>query len=148
MAEQSETYNVSIRFDALHIGEGALTLNLLVYPTSAYFGLITGSGEISAAVEPKMPPVHIHQATGMYQTRQNPKTLLVHVTGEYLESVPTPGRGSFVGPFSASCAVDTDWNGEGTFAYGRFQAGRCVVTRTGETSRAEPPLIAAENVPA
>ena len=148
MTELSEAYRVSIRFDALHIGEGALTLDLLVYPSSVFFGLINGRGNISAAVDPKMPPVHVRQVTGMYQTRQNPKTMLVHVTGEYVETLPPPSIGSFTGPFSASCAVDTDWNGDGTFTYGNFQAGRCVVTRTGDQARTEAPLIAAEPLPA
>ena len=129
MAELPDLYQVSIRFDALHFSRAALTLNLLVRGGS---GEITGSGEISRSLSPPTPPAHIFQLTGHVQPGQSEDVLHVHVSGDYVESAAPPAIGSFVGPFSASCVVDKQWGGQGTFSYGRYNVGRCVVTKIGE----------------
>jgi hypothetical protein len=139
MAEIDDVQSVSIRFDSLHVSEGALTLNLAVYPMSAKFGQIKGSGSISRSLMPSEPPVQLHQVMGMYQTAPD-GTRLVHVAGEYLQSAPPPARGTFLGQFSASCSVDSGWNGRGDFIYGRWQVSPCVVTNIG-AEPAEAPLI-------
>jgi hypothetical protein len=129
MAELPDLYEVSIRFDALHFSRAALTLNLLVRAGS---GEITGSGEISRSLSPPTPPAHIFQLTGHVEPGQSEDVLHVHVSGEYVESLKPPAIGSISGPFSASCVVDRQWGGQGTFSYGRYNVGRCVVTNIGE----------------
>jgi len=53
--------------------------------------------------------------------------LLVHVTGQYVVSVPPPGIGSYLAHFSAALAVAKDWNGKGSFEYSGHVITDCTV---------------------
>ncbi|HEX8223671.1 MAG TPA: hypothetical protein VF605_07635 [Allosphingosinicella sp.] len=140
MVELADAQTVSIRFDALHFSEAALTLQLALFPVSAEFGVIKGSGGISRSLMPSEPPVQLPQVTGMYQTGPDNK-LQLHVSGEYLQSAPPPARGTFLGQFSASCTVDADWSGRGYFIYGRWEVGPCVVTDIGLKAGDAPAIM-------
>ncbi|MEO7179084.1 MAG: hypothetical protein ABIW83_09585 [Allosphingosinicella sp.] len=133
MTELDDVQSVSIRFDALHFSEAGLTLDLGLYPISANFGQIRGSGSISRSLMPAEPPAQLHQVVGMYEVDPDGK-LQVHVSGEYLQSVPPPARGTFLGQFSASCSVDSNWQGRGYFIYGRWEVGRCIVSNLSTNS--------------
>jgi hypothetical protein len=125
------------------LGSPVLTLDLAV---NAATGQVNGSGEISQSVTPQSPPYHLGQVTGhVFHTGFQNDTLLVHLTGEYLYSVPPPAIGTFVGPFSAGLAVDRSWTGKGSYSYGRHQVAQCRVRNTSPNAqdtvlRAEPTL--------
>lgn len=125
MTDEAAISTVSIRFDALHIGEGELKLELTIYPlTARWGGGDPGSGTISRSLDPPTPPTRVDRVMGMYQSLTD--GLHFHVSGQYSES------GGAHGPFSASGAVDAGWNGRGAFVYHNFDSDPCVIEREGE----------------
>ena len=124
MTDEARISTVSLRFDALHIGEGELKLDLTLYALTAKWGIIRGGGTISRSLDPPAPPTRVDRVMGMYQSLSD--GLHFHVSGQYSES------GGTSGPFSASGAVDGDWNGRGAFVYHNFDSGPCVITREGD----------------
>ena len=124
MTDEARISTVSIRFDALHIGEGELKLDLTLYALTAKWGIIRGNGSISRSLDPPTPPTQVERVTGMYQNLSDGRHF--HVSGQYVES------GGQTGPFSASGAVDGSWNGRGAFVYHNFDSGPCVIEREGE----------------
>lgn len=121
MADDARISTISLRFDALHFGEGALTLEFTLYAITAQWGMIRGSGSISRSLSPSFPPSQVQRVMGMYQGSGDNRHF--HVSGQYVE----PGGQS--GPFSASGAVDGHWDGRGAFVYHNFDSGPCVITR-------------------
>lgn len=123
MTDETRISTVSLRFDALHIGEGELKLDLQIYAVTARWGIIRGGGTISRSLDPPVPPTQV-RVTGMFQSLDD--GLHFHVSGRYSES------GGGQGPFNASGAVDHSWNGRGAFVYHNFDSGPCVIIREGE----------------
>jgi hypothetical protein len=114
------------------LGSPILELSLSVVEAT---GVADGWGKIGRAVTPEAPAVNIPQITGrVFQTGFDDDLLLVHLTGEFIASVPE-GIGTYVGPFSAAFAVSRDWKGTGAFAYGRFHSERCDVANLGGQAR-------------
>jgi hypothetical protein len=101
VADEAQISKVSIRFDALHIGEGELKLDLTLFALTAHWGLIRGGGTISRSLDPSLPPVRVDRVIGAYQNVDG--KILFHVSGQFVES------GGLSGPFSASGAVDQGW---------------------------------------
>jgi hypothetical protein len=124
VTNEARISTISIRFDALHIGEGELKLNLTLYALTAQWGIIRGGGSISRSLDPPVPPTQVERVMGMYQSVGNSRHF--HVSGQYVES-----QGQ-TGPFSASGAVDGEWNGRGAFVYHNFDSGPCAIEREGE----------------
>ena len=139
-------YFVRLRVEnPILLGSPILDLSLSVIEAT---GLVNGFGDISNSVTPEAPSVHIPQVTGeVFQTGFGGNTLLVHLTGEYIASVRPPAIGTYQGPFSAAFAVERDWNGTGSFAFGRYQVTHCKVANLGEDAR-KAPVAAAERVTA
>ena len=124
MNDEASISKVSIRFDALHFGEGELKLELTLYALSARWGIIRGSGGISRSNAPSFPPVQVEWVNGMYQGLGGDRHF--HVSGQYVEP------GGQTGPFSASGAVDGGWKGRGAFVYHNFDSGPCVIEPEGD----------------
>ncbi|WP_044330438.1 DUF1842 domain-containing protein [Sphingomonas hengshuiensis] len=120
------------------LGAPALRLNLGV---DAGAGKVTGSGEITQSLPPPYGEITIHQLAGdVLHTGFGQDTRLVHLTGQYLVSVPPPAIGTYLAQFSAALAVDASWNGSGSFQYGTNTVSGCTVTNVSEEAK---PLIGA-----
>ena len=127
MAENIGTYIVSVRVQSKLLGSPVLTLNLVVEAAS---GRVVGMGDITQAVTPEAPQVHVTQVTGQINYggfTGDPDQLFVHLIGDYVWSAPPPAIGTFQGPFSAALAVSRSWSGTGSFVYGRHHVADCVV---------------------
>ncbi|HEX8574620.1 MAG TPA: hypothetical protein VF759_17915 [Allosphingosinicella sp.] len=122
MTDDARISTASIRFDALHFGEGELNLDLTLQAFSMNWGMIRSSGTISRSRAPSFPPVQV-RVTGLYQSLGDSRHF--HLSGLYTET------GGAQGPFSASGAVDGEWNGRGVFVYHNFDSGPCVIARQG-----------------
>ena len=108
---------------------GAPILHLTL-GVNAPTGQVNGSAEITQALPPPYGSISIPQVTGqVLHTGFGTDTLLVHVTGEYVVSVPPPAIGSYLAKFSAALAVDQGWDGKGTFSYGTHTLTDCAVTK-------------------
>lgn len=126
MADPIGLYPVSLRVGHGNMpGAPTLTLNLLV---NAPTGAVSGNALITQALPPPFGQTHIPQVTGnILHTGFGEDTLLVHVTGQYVVSVPPPAIGSYLAQFSAALAVDKAWSGTGTFTYGGHAITGCTV---------------------
>ena len=110
---------------------GAPVLHLTL-GVNAPTGQINGSAEITQALPPPYGAVSIPQVTGqVLHTGFGQDNLLVHVSGEYVVSVPPSAIGSYLAKFSAALVVDGSWNGKGTFSYGTHTLTDCTVTKQG-----------------
>ena len=108
---------------------GAPVLHLTL-GVNAPTGQVNGSAEITQALPPPYGKISIPQVTGqLLHTGFGTDTVLVHVGGEYVLSVPPPAIGSYLAKFSAALAVDADWNGKGTYSYGTHTLTDCTVTK-------------------
>lgn len=108
---------------------GAPILHLTL-GVNAPTGQINGSAEITQALPPPYGQIHITQVTGqILHTGFGTDTLLVHVMGDYVVSLPPPAIGSYPAKFSAALAVDGSWNGKGTFTYGTHTLTDCTVIK-------------------
>ncbi|MDF7774956.1 DUF1842 domain-containing protein [Sphingomonas sp. AOB5] len=108
------------------VGAPALHLQLGV---NAVTGQIMGSGEITQALPPPYGQTHLPQVTGsIFHTGFGQDTMLVHLSGQYVVSVPPPAIGSYLAQFSAALAVDKAWNGKGSFSYANHNVTGCEVT--------------------
>ncbi len=135
--ETTGLYLVALRVEnPILLGSPRLTLHLAV---NAATGQVNGRGDISQSVTPQEGAVHIPDVSGqIFHTGFPTDTMLVHVTGEYLYSFPPPAIGTMELPFSAALAVKSDWDGKGSFAYGRRQVTHCTVTNISEGAEAAP----------
>ncbi len=126
-------YFVQLRVEnEILLGSPTLDLSLSVIEAT---GVVNGFGDITNAVTPQSPAVHIPQVSGqIFQTGFGETMLLVHLTGEYIASVPPPAIGTYEGPFSAAFAVDRSWNGTGSFAYGRNHVTECKVANRAKSA--------------
>jgi hypothetical protein len=136
-ADQTGLYLVALRVEnPILLGSPVLTFNLAV---DASTGQVNGRGDISQSVTPQEGAVHIPHVTGqILHTGFGVDTMLVHLTGEYVYNFPPPAIGSMELPFSAALAVRQDWDGKGSFAYGRRQVTHCSVTNISEKAEAAP----------
>ena len=127
------TYQVSVRVDQPGLlGSPVLTLDLIV---NAANNEITGRGEIGQSVTPTQGPYIMDQLTGTaFVSGFQNDMLIVHLEGEYAHSA-RHGMGTSIGPFSASLFLSRDWNGEGSYSYGRYHVSNC---RAANTSEAAP----------
>ena len=127
MAEP-EVFTRKIKFEQLHFGLAALTLDLVMLSKG---GPVFGHGDISRSEFPPHPPAHIPQLRGHLQPTGHDGLRLLSVTGTYVESVPPPATGMVSGPFHASCTIDADWNGQGSFYWGSWEVTDCLVSNIG-----------------
>jgi hypothetical protein len=136
-ADNTGLYLVALRVEnPILLGSPILTLQLAV---DAPTGQVNGRGDISQSVTPQEGAVHIPQVTGhILHTGFGSDTMLVHLTGEYVYNFPPPAIGSMELPFSAALAVQRDWDGKGSFAYGRRRVTHCTVTNISEKAEAAP----------
>lgn len=124
------------------VGAPVLHLNLGV---DAPTGRIVGAAEIDQSLPPPYGKVLIPQVTGeIFHTGFGKDTRLVHLTGQYVVSLPPPAIGSYLAQFSTALAVDEDWNGKGSFNYGNHHVSGCQVTKESKTevSAAKSALLA------
>ena len=57
-------------------------------------------------------------------------TKLVFLEGEYVQSMPPPAIGSYLGKLTAHLAVDNNWDGRGGFEYGNLHVENVPVKHT------------------
>jgi hypothetical protein len=99
-------------------GAGSMTLELTVDPVSSTIhGRANGTileGTQYAPNFTAIPSGHMH-STGLGHV-----TKVGAVSGQAMVSAPPPGIGTYLAPFSASFAVDNDWNGTGKFSVGDY----------------------------
>lgn len=132
MADQIGLYPVSLRVSHGDMpGAPTLTLNLLV---NAPTGAVSGNAMITQALPPPYGQINIPQVTGgTYHTGFGEDTMLVHLTGQYVVSVPPPAIGSYLAHFSAALAVDRAWTGKGSYEYGGHVITDCTVENVSQT---------------
>ncbi|WP_242008114.1 DUF1842 domain-containing protein [Sphingomonas ginsenosidivorax] len=113
------------------MGAPVLHLDLGV---NAVTGQVMGSAQITQALPPPYGNTVIPTVTGaILHTGFGEDTLLVHLTGDYVVSVPPPAIGSYLAHFSAALAVSKDWNGRGSFSYAHQVITGCTVENVSET---------------
>jgi len=117
MADKIGLYPVKLLVEQSGMaGAPTLHLNLLV---NAPTGQVNGTAEITQALPPPYGSTHIPQVTGhILHTGFGEDTLLVHLTGEYVVSLPPPAIGSYLAKFSTALVVNRAWNGRGSYVYG------------------------------
>lgn len=115
-------------------GAPALNLNLGVDSTS---GVIHGTASITQSLPPPYGEIVIPQVSGqLLHTGFGEDVRLVHLHGQYAVSVPPPGIGTYLAPFSAALVVDAAWNGHGSFLFGTHMAPRNEVRNVTKTTQA------------
>ncbi len=117
-----------VKLDVKHGGfAGAPTLHLDL-GVNAVTGQVFGSAQITQALPPPYGTTIIPYVTGaILHTGFGQDTLLVHLTGQYIVSVPPPAIGSYLAHFSVALAVAKDWNGKGSFEYNGHVITDCTV---------------------
>ncbi|HEY0313168.1 MAG TPA: DUF1842 domain-containing protein [Allosphingosinicella sp.] len=128
MTEPVGLYHVTLKVSHGDM-PGAQTLNLDL-AVSAPTGTVHGTATITQALPPPYGIIHIPVHGQIYHTGFGQDTLLVHLIGQYVVSVPPPAIGSYLAHFSAGLAVDKSWNGKGSYEYGNHIVGDCKVTNT------------------
>lgn len=109
-------YLVKLQYKTGLVGSGSMVLQLAVDP-------VTGSlnGRANGAIQEgtQHSPTFTSSASGhMHATGLNGVTKVAAVTGQAVVSFPPPAIGSYLAPFTASFAVDNEWNGNGSFSIG------------------------------
>jgi hypothetical protein len=97
-------------------GAGSMTLELTVDPMS---GSMHGQAKGTILEGTQHAPRFTAIASGhMHSTGLGHVTKTGAVSGQAMVSAPPPAIGTYLAPFSASFAVDNDWNGTGKFSVG------------------------------
>lgn len=119
-------YLVNLEFKTETVGGGSMELQLAVNPSSEE---LIGRAEGNILEGTQGAPSFIADASGqIYHTGLVTDTVLGGVTGQALVSVGVaPGIGSYLADFSATFAVNKDWNGTGEFKVGS-NTYKCKVT--------------------
>ena len=110
-------------------GAPNLTLKLGVNATN---GEVNGQATITQAVAPPNGEHQFPVSGTIHHTGFGEDTLLVALTGQYVQSVPPPAIGSYLVPFSAALAVDKGWSGTGSYSFGHSRMSRCKVSNTSD----------------
>jgi uncharacterized protein DUF1842 len=144
MAEQPDLYYVRVRLQSVLLGSPVLTLDMTVRGGS---GDVKGEGVIGQSVTPTQPGGKVIDVAGeIFRTGRPKDELLVHLTGKYIFNARPPAIGTFGEPFSAALDVDREWNGKGSFAFGRYHSGECMVTNITPKVTEETPLADADAI--
>lgn len=107
-------YLVKLQFKTDGVGGGSMLLQLAVDPLHQTLG-----GSAKGRIQEGTPhsPTFTAQGSGqMHGTGLGKITRVGGVTGHGAVTFPPPAIGVYLAPFSASFAVDGDWNGTGTFS--------------------------------
>lgn len=122
-----------VKLQVGHEGMPGAPILHLTLGVNASTGEVAGTAEITQALPPPYGSTVIPQVAGrIFQTDFGDNKLLVHVTGQYLVSVPPPAIGTYLADFSAALAVDKSWDGRGSFAYNRHVIADCAVKNVSE----------------
>jgi hypothetical protein len=104
-------------------GAPLLHLSLAV---DAPTGTITGQAEITQAIPPPEGDIRINDLRGTIEVlplRPHPMRI-VSLTGTFVHYLPPPQIGQVTEKFSATLLIgEGDWEGFGTFVYGRHKVG-------------------------
>jgi hypothetical protein len=96
-------------------GAPILHYSLLV---DAPTGAVSGVVHITQAIAGSGSNISVNVKGQIRGLGFGPITKLVSLEGEYVQSVPPPAIGSYLGKLTAHLAVDNNWNGRGGFEYG------------------------------
>ncbi|MGR0481162.1 MAG: DUF1842 domain-containing protein [Candidatus Electronema sp. V4] len=100
------------------VGAGSMTLQVSVEPVSSS---INGQANGTILEGTQHAPRFTAIASGhMHSTGLGHVTKVGAVSGQAMVSVAPPAIGTYLAPFSASFAVDNDWNGTGKFSVGDY----------------------------
>ncbi|WP_392344097.1 DUF1842 domain-containing protein [Pseudoalteromonas prydzensis] len=115
MSDES-LYLVKLQFQSGVVGGGSMEIQFAVDPkTDALNG--RANGHIQEGTQHS--PQFTSSASGhMHATGYNDITKVGALTGQAVVSFPPPAIGSYQSPFTASFAVDNQWNGKGSFSVG------------------------------
>lgn len=109
-------YLVKLQFKSGVVGGGSMELQLSVDPKT---GALNGRANGAILEGTQHSPQFTSSASGhMHATGYNDVTKVGAVTGQAIVSFPPPAIGSYQSPFTASFAVDNQWNGKGSFSVG------------------------------
>lgn len=109
-------YLVTLSYNSGVVGGGSMKLQLAVDPVS---GALNGRANGSIQEGTQHSPTFSSSASGhMHATGLDGVTKVGAVSGQAVVSFPPPAIGSYQAPFSASFAVDNNWNGDGSFTVG------------------------------
>lgn len=98
------------------VGAASMTIELTADPVSS---TIHGQANGTFLEGTQHPPRFTAITSGhMHSTGLGHVTKVGAVSGQAIVSVAPPGIGAYIAPFSASFAVDNDWNGTGKFSIG------------------------------
>lgn len=113
-------YLVKLRFSPEKgmVGAADMELSLAVHAaTGALNGLATGSILQGTQISPHFSAT----ATGsMHSTGLGEMIRVGGLSGSGAVSVAPPAIGTYIAPFHASFAIDSDWNGTGQFTIGAY----------------------------
>lgn len=97
-------------------GAPVMHFSLVVVPSQ---NSVNGTVHITQSIAPPNSDIVIRNVHGSIRaTGYGKVTKIVYLEGEYVVSVPPPAIGSYLAHFSASMAIDDNWNGTGSFSYG------------------------------
>ncbi|MDI9339301.1 MAG: DUF1842 domain-containing protein [Sediminibacterium sp.] len=97
-------------------GAPIMHFSLVVVPSQ---NSVNGTVHITQVIAPPYGDIVIRNVKGTIRSTGYGKvTQVVYLEGEYVVSVPPPAIGSYLAHFSASMAIDDNWNGMGSFSYG------------------------------
>jgi len=125
MSEQG-LYLAKLQFTSTVVGGGSMVLELAV---DAVNGALHGRANGSIQQGTQHAPEFTASAAGhLHATGLGDVTKVGAVTGEAVVSFPPPAIGSFLSKFTASFAVDNNFNGTGSFTVGENTYKDCKVS--------------------
>lgn len=134
MTDQTGLYRVTLNVSPGQMpGAPTLNLDLTVFAPN---GTVNGVATITQALPPPYGHLSFPVSGSIYHTGFGQDTQLVHLTGQYVVSVPPPAIGSYLAHFSAALAVDQSWDGKGSYEYGGRVVPNCTVENVSQQQAA------------
>ena len=126
MADKKEAlFLVTLEFSTENFGGASMTLQLAVDPAHQ---TLNGRADGTVDEGTETPMNFTAEASGTYKyTGLGNVTIVGEVAGQGALSATPPAIGTYLAPFSANFAVDSDWNGTGSFMIGQHSYESCAV---------------------
>jgi hypothetical protein len=108
-------------------GAPIMHFSLVVVPSQ---NCVNGTVHITQAIAPPNNDIVVKNVKGtIRKTGFGSITQVVALEGQYLVSFPPPVIGCYLAAFSASMAIDNNWDGSGSFSYGNHDVDNVPVNK-------------------
>jgi len=95
-------------------GAPIASFSLVVVPSQHS---VSGTVVITQAVQGPDSHIVVQVKGKIFSTGLGQFTQVVSLQGQYIQSVPPPGLGTFLAEFNAHLAINNAWDGQGGFSY-------------------------------